>query len=120
MRGWKRTLALILALVLINAATFAVVEENQRHGVYPIDGYSISIPIISTFLFSAFVLPLLVLIGLLPGTQFLVRLCSRGLPWRICIGLVLLALFIVVALLALDGARYWAIPNHYSVAASYL
>jgi len=112
-------LVLVLALVLVNAVSYAVVLENQRSGVYPIDGDSIGIPIISTLVVSAVVLPMLVLIGFLPSAQFLRRLCSRGLPWRIGVGLLLLALYAAVGFFALGGVEYWAIPNHYWIATSY-
>jgi hypothetical protein len=120
MRGWKRTLTLLVALVLVNVVTFVVVRENQHSGLYPVDGDSIGIPIMSTLALSVLALPLLVIIGLLPGAQFVVRLCARGLLWRIGVGFFLLVLYVVVALLALDGAGYWAIPNHYSVASAYV
>lgn len=119
MRGWKRLLVLILALVLVNGATWVVVVENQHSGIYPIDGDSIGIPIISTLVASSFVLPLLVSIGLLPGTQFLSRLCSRGRAWTVCVNLLLFTLYAATALFAIGGAGYWAIPNHYSIAACY-
>jgi len=120
MKGWKRTLTLLFALVLVNTVTYVVVVENLHSGLYPVDADSIGIPIMSTLALSALVLPVLVLIGLLPGAQFMVRLCARGLWWRIGVGFFLLVLYVVVALFALDGAGYWAIPNHYPVAASYL
>jgi hypothetical protein len=120
MKGWKRTLTLLVALVLVNMVTFVVVRENQHSGLYPVDGDSIGIPIMSTLALSVLVLPLLVLIGLLPGAQFMVRLCARGLLWRIGVGFFLLVLYVVVALLAFDGAGYWAIPDHYSVASAYV
>jgi hypothetical protein len=120
MKGWKRLLVLVLALALINGATFAVVVVNQENGVYPIDGDSIAIPIISTLFASSFVLPFLVLIGLLPGAQFLSRLCSRGRAWSIGMALLLFALYLAAALFAVGGAGYWAIPSHYWIAVSYL
>jgi hypothetical protein len=119
MKGWKRLLVLTLALVLINGATWVVVVENQHNGVYPIDGDSIGIPIISTLVASSFVLPLLVLIGLLPGAQFLSRLCSRGQAWTVCVNLLLFALYVAAALFAIGGAGYWAIPNHYWITVCY-
>jgi hypothetical protein len=113
-------LVLVLALVLVNAVTFAVVLENQRSGVYPINGDSIGIPIIGTLVVSGVVLPMLVLIGFLPGAQFVKRLCSRGLPWRIGAGLLLLAVYVAVGFFALGAVEYWAIPNHYWIATSYV
>ena len=113
-------LVLVSALVLVNAATFFVVSDNAAAGRYPIDADSIGIPIMSTLVLSVIALPILLLVGLLPSAQFLVRLCSRGLPWRISTGVLLLALYVILALFALDGVGYWAVPNHYWITASYV
>lgn len=120
MKLWPRILVLVTALVLINAATWAVILENGHNGVYPMDGDSIGIPIMSTLVASAFVLPLLVLIGSLPCAGFVSRLCSRGPVWGACVAIVLLALYSGAAIFAVDGVGYWSIPNHYSIAFCYL
>lgn len=113
MKRWQRLLVFILSLVLINRTTWIVVEENQRNGLYPVEGDSISIPIFGTQGASLFALPFLVLIGLLPGARFLNRLCSRGWAGSVCVALLLVSLYLAAALFAVRGADYWAFPYHY-------
>jgi hypothetical protein len=111
MKGWQRVLVLVVVLILINGATWVVVVENQHRGLYPIDGDSVGIPIISTLIASSLVLPLLVFIGFLPGSNFVSRLCIRGLAWTVGVSIVLLVLYFGAAVFAVGGASYWSIPR---------
>lgn len=120
MKAWHKVTLLVLALVLINAATWFVTGMNQRNGVYPIDADSIGIPIIGTWFNSLFVLPQLFLIGLLARLSFIRVLCSRHIGWSIILGILLLALYVSVGLFAISGVVEWMLPNHYFIAFCYL
>lgn len=116
--GYKFAL-LVLALILINVATWFVTGINQRNGVYPVDADSIGIPIMGTWFKSVFVLPQLFLIGFLSDFGFVRELRSRRIAWSIVLGIVLLALYISVGLFAISGMVGWMFPDHYLLAASY-
>lgn len=120
MKAWHKVTLLVLALVLINTATWFVTGMNQRNGVYPVDADSIGIPIIGTWFNSLFVLPQLFLIGLLARLSFVRVLCSRHIGWSIILGILLLALYVSVGLFAISGVVEWMFPNHYLIAFCYL
>ena len=119
MKGRYKFALLVLALILINVATWFVTGVNQRHGVYPVDADSIGIPIVGTWVNSLLVLPQLFLIGFLGSFSFVRRLCSRDIRWSIAIGIVLLALYANVGLFAISGVAEWMLPNHYLMAVCY-
>jgi hypothetical protein len=111
---------LMLALVLINSVTWVVVTENQRNGLYPVEGDSISIPIFGTLGASVFVFPFLVLIGVVPGARFLQRLCAHGWAGSVCAALLLVSLYLAAARFTVHGAGSWAFPHHYGISVCYL
>ncbi len=114
-----KLLILTMVVFLINIAVWFITDANQRNGIYPIDADSIGIPILLTWFASLFVLPVLLLIGLLPTADFVRRLCSRGIGWSIAVGAVLLILYVIAGLFAIAGVAKWAIPHHYLIAACY-
>jgi hypothetical protein len=117
--GWRRVFALVAALTLINGMTWIVVKENQRNGLYPVEADSIGLPILGTLLISFIVLPVLVSIGLLSGTQWMHRLRSHSFQ-NLLPGMILLAFYVIATLFALGGLGYWAVPDHYPIALCYL
>ena len=119
MKGRYKFTLLVLALILINVATWFVTGVNQRNGVYPVDADSIGIFIVGTWFFSLLVLPQLFLISYLASFSFVKRLCSRDIRWPIAIGIALLALYASVGLFAVSGVAEWMLPNHYLIAACY-
>ena len=119
MKSWYKFSLLVLALILINIATWFVTGINQRNGIYPIDADSIGIPIVGTCFHSLLILPQLFLIGLLANFSFVRRLCSRNIGWSIVLGIVLLTCYVNVGLFAISGAVEWMFPHHYLMAICY-
>lgn len=119
-RRLKRNIAfalLVLALILINVTTWFVTRMNQKNGIYPVDADSIGILIMGTWFNSLFILPQLLLIGLL--ASFVRRLRSRNIGWSIILSIVLLACYVNVGLFAISGVIEWMLPNHYLMAVCY-
>jgi hypothetical protein len=77
-KAGQRLLVLLLTLSAIDGTTWAVVVQNQRKALYPVDADSIVIPIFDTVLLSTLVLPFLVLVCWLPNAAFFDRLRRRG------------------------------------------
>ena len=119
MTHWYKLALLIIALLLINVATWFITGVNQRNGIYPMDADSIGIPIVLTLLGSLVVSPLFVLIALLPTAGFVSRFCSRDFGCAIAARVALIVLYVPAGLFAVSGVAKWATPNHYLVAASY-
>ena len=120
MKGWQRILLFSTALFFINIVTWWVVETNAMNHIYPSDGDSIAIPFFSTIIGSIVVLPILIIISFVPGTQFIKQLVTRGFGWSVIIGLALLPLYASCVFFGIIGFAYWAVPNHYLIALCYL
>lgn len=104
----------------MNVTTWAVVFENYRAHVYRSDADSIGIPIVSTILSSIFALPFLAGIVLIPHFRSIRDARSRSAVAFTIAAAGLLVSYSVIALFGLAGLAYWAGPNHYLIAASYL
>jgi hypothetical protein len=116
----RRLILLLVELVLINGTTWAVVTGNYRNGVYPDDGDTIAIPILSTLLGSCLIMLLLVIMELLRGVQLSDCFASRGWTSRLALGSLWTTTHLSIALFALYGTLYWAIPKHYLICLSFI
>ena len=120
MKAGQRLLVLLLTLSAIDGTTWAVVVQNQRKALYPVDADSIVIPILDTVILSTLVLPFLLLVWWLPSAAFFDRLRRRGTVGGVCMNGLLFASYLPAVLFGLGGVAYWAVPNHYWIASSYV
>lgn len=101
--------ALLTLLVLLfgtSEVAYQVLIGNQEQGLYPADGDSISIPLMTGEIVAFFVL-VFASIGLfLPNTKVF--------------GFIGIAFLGLASLLALSSAAEWAFPNHYLLSLAYL
>lgn len=117
---WLKPACFLSALLLVNGMTWFVTSANQKKDLYPVNADSVGIPIMLTVGVSILMLPILIVIGLLQNKSLLMWLESKGLVRRLVMRIVLLLLYGPVFLVTVYGIAYWSIPDHYSIAVSYL
>lgn len=110
MKYWKLKLALLVVLLVLLFATsevaYQVLLGNQEQGLYPADGDSISIPLMTGEIVAFFVFVFASVGLLLPNTKVF--------------GFVGMAFLGLASLLTLSSAAEWAFPNHYLLSLAYL
>lgn len=110
MKYWKLKLALLMVLLVLLFGTsegaYQVLIGNQEQGLYPADGDSISIPLMTGEIVAFFVLVFASIGLLLPNTKVF--------------GLIGIAFLGLASLLTLSSAAEWAFPNHYLLSLAYL
>lgn len=114
MKRWHRILALAVALVLINAATQLVTRANLAAGLYPADADAIGIPITTTLYLSLLFAPWLLLLAVFSRFK-VVQARARS----VLVVASLIGLYAPAVLFAGAGIAYWAMPQHYAIAAAY-
>jgi hypothetical protein len=92
--------------VLTNVAVYSVSVHNLEGNIYPPEADSIGIPIISSFIVSAFLLLLLI-----PASAWF-----RGRGWRSWVSLLLSTLAIYICVRCTID---WAKPHHFWIAVAY-
>lgn len=110
MKYWKLKLAsLVVLLVLLfgtSEVAYQVLLGNQEKGLYPADGDSIAIPLMTGEIVAFFVLVFASIGLLLPNTKVF--------------GLIGIAFLGLASLLTLSSAAEWTYPNHYLLSLAYL
>ena len=111
MRAAAKIAAILLSLIVVMGTTFHTLDVNLQAGVYPIYADSVGIPLMQTAI-SLIVISVPLMLALLV-TSF--AFFSKRI------------LFIIGAILYLCGAALsallalsWFVPNHYSIAISYV
>lgn len=106
MHGFRAAVALLLSLLAANAVLWLVLTHNQEAGIYPPDADSLSLPFISTALFSLLIYGVIGAALLLPRTSH-VWIIVRSIPTALA------------TLLSLVQAGSWAYSNHYPVSLAF-
>jgi len=103
-----------ILFVLINSITCSVVKNNQETGLYPADGDSIGIPILSTFFLTILGVTYLIILNL--GLKYIY---ARNIEINIILKLASIFLLLILSLpylgLLYFGYKYWFIPLHYII-----
>ena len=117
MRYWHRLVLIVIALLAVDGSTYLVLSHNLDAGVYPVDGDSIGIPMVSTLILSLvgaiFLLSALSLVYI--GS--IVRFSQKG---KVHLSAVILLMFLLnlpPLFLLFLGAGFWSMPNHYMLLA---
>jgi hypothetical protein len=115
MRYWQR-LTLVLTLVpLLNIVEYAVLSQNQNDGLYPVNGDSIGLPLMTTLLLSLMLVPYLSLIVGLTSFRRLLSFSERGPAAFVTVLGLLIVAYIPGLILLLAVAARWYAPSHYSI-----
>lgn len=107
MHGFRAAVVLLLSLMAANAVLWLVLTHNQEAGIYPPDADSLSLPFISTALFSLLIYGVIGAALLLPRTSHR-WIIVRSIPTALA------------TLLSLVQAGSWAYSNHYPVSLAFL
>lgn len=109
MKYWKLKLASLMVLLFLLFGTsevaYQVLIGNQEQGLYPADGDSISIPLMTGEIVTFFVLVFASIGLLMPNTKVF--------------GFVGMAFLSLASLLTLSSAAEWTLPNHYLLSLAY-
>ena len=98
-------LTLLVLLFVTSEIAYQVLVENQEQGLYPADGDSIAIPLMTGEIVAFFVFVFASIGVLLPNTKVF--------------GFVGMAFLGLASLLTLSSAAEWAFPNHYVLSFAY-
>ena len=113
MRFWHRLMLIVIALLAVDGSTYLVLSHNLEAGVYPVNGDSIGIPMVTTLLLSlvgaVFLLSALSLVFI--GS--IVRFSQKGKAHLSAVILLLVLLTLPPLFLLFLGAGFWSMPNHY-------
>ena len=124
MSRWVKTILLISSLVLINVAAASVLAPPiDQNCIFTGPGPTIEpkwYGFTQSLQYSFFCLPLLFMIGLLPTTGFIKKICSISKGWSIASMLLIVTLYIAPMHFAWWGASYWTTHSYYPVAGYYL
>ena len=101
-----------LVLWLMFEVISNVYVTNQRAGLYPPEGDSVSIPIYSMAFFLMLSTLLLTLLSVLPQSGFPERLFRRSVGWRRFGGTLMAGLYGFGILFALGGGTELLTPDH--------